>query len=386
MKFGIINESQVAKGSTHAVRIQEVIKEAVYADELGFDFWGTSEQHMVRSAYTISAPEVIYGAVAVLTKRIKLRTMSVVMLGKMNHPIRIAERLGTLDIITQGRLEFGTARSNNSMYQKAFGIDPTTTREEWRETLEATLRAMQEVPFNFKGDFYNIEDCYVAPRPLSVDPPPVYAAASGIDSHKIAGELGLGVMTLENWYGWDYLQECIDAHLEGFKTAAPIGTAEGRPLYAPNPARAFLTFPAHVAATKEQAIAEARETAQGLLIHVIDLYKNLAMDEAAKGGSTYSYMLRMQELEKHKDDLEYLIDYTPTMMIGTPDEVIERILRLRDMGVTEMILKIDNFGHSANMRSMEMFAKYVIPAVNNPSSIPDNEYEEIGVKAESYLI
>lgn len=244
MKFGIINEAQIAKGSTHAVRIQEVIKEAVLADELGFDFWGTSEQHMVRSAYTISAPEVIYGAVAALTKRIKLRTMSVVMLGKINHPIRIAERLATLDIVSQGRLEFGTARSNNAAYQKAFGIDPTTTREEWRETLEATLRAMQEVPFKFSGDFYDIAECYVAPRPLSIDPPPLYVAASGIDSHRLAGELGIGTMTLENWYGWDYLQECIDAHKKGLETATPI---DG--LYATNPNRAFLTFPCHVAAT-----------------------------------------------------------------------------------------------------------------------------------------
>ncbi|MGA8328468.1 MAG: LLM class flavin-dependent oxidoreductase [Mycobacterium sp.] len=381
MKFGIITESQIAKGSTHAVRIQEVIKEAVLADELGFDFWGTSEQHMVRSAYTLSAPEVVYGAVAALTKRIKLRTMSVVMLGKINHPIRIAERLATLDILTQGRLEFGTARSNNAAYQKAFGIDPTTTREEWQETTEATLRAMQEVPFQFKGKFYDIDPCYVAPRPYSLEPPPVYVAASSIESHKNAGQLGIGTMTLESWYGWDYLQECLDAHKEGFKTASPIGG-----LYAPNPNRAFLTFPAHVAATREQAIAEARETIQGLLIHVIDLYTGVAKAEAEKGGSSYSYLAKMIDLAKYKDDIDYLIDWTPTVMVGTPDEVIERILRLRDMGVTEMILKIDHFGHAANMRSMEMFAKYVIPAVNNPSAIPDNEYEEIGVKAESYLI
>jgi len=381
MKFGIITESQVAKGSTHAVRIHECIKEAVLADELGFDFWGTSEQHMVRSAYTISAPEVIYGAVAALTKRIKIRTMSVVMLGRINHPIRIAERLSTLDILTHGRLEFGTARSNNAAYQQAFGIDPTTTREEWQETLEATLRAMQQVPFSFKGRFYDIAPCYVAPRPYSIEPPPVYVAASSIDSHRYAGELGIGTMTLETWYGWDYLQECIDAHRKGFEKAAPIGG-----LYKANPHRAFLTFPSHVAETRERAIAEARETIQGLLIHVIDLYTAVAKAEAEKGGSTYSYTMKMLELAKYKDDIDYLIDWTPTVMVGTPDEVVKRILRLRDMGIDEIILKIDNFGHSTNMRSIEMFAKYVIPAVNNPAAIPHNEYEEIGVKAEPYLV
>ena len=65
MRFGLITEAEVAKGTPYSVRYHEVIKEAIFAEEMGFDFWGSSEQHLVPSAYSISAPEVLYGAVAV---------------------------------------------------------------------------------------------------------------------------------------------------------------------------------------------------------------------------------------------------------------------------------------------------------------------------------
>ncbi|MDE8671098.1 LLM class flavin-dependent oxidoreductase [Pseudarthrobacter sp. H3Y2-7] len=383
MKFGILNEGQVAKGSTHAVRIQEVIDEAVHADKLGFDYWGTSEQHLVPSAWTVSSPQAVYGAVAALTKRIKLRTMAVVALKELGHPILTAERLATLDAISQGRVEFGSARSNNSAYQTAFGIDPTKTRQEWLETVEATLRAMQENPFTFKGEIYNIDEPFtVSPRPYSLVPPPVWASATSVESHKMTGELGIGVMTLENWFGWDYAKDCVEAHIEGFKSAAPIGG-----LYPANPGRAFLAFPAHVAETHDRAVDEARETALGLVASVTDLYMNLAKSEKEKGGDSYAYLLETAEkLEPFTHDVEALIEHSPSAMIGTPDEVIERIQRLEKMGYNEIILKIDNHGHRTNLRSMEMFAKYVIPAVKHPSLIPENDYELRGVEAKSYLI
>lgn len=111
------------------------MEEAVFAEKMGFDVFGVSEQHFVKTAYTISAPEVLLGTIAHATNTIQLRHMSVVAL-KFNHPIRIAERLATLDILSKGRLEYGSARSNNINYLHTFGVDRTKTRGEWRETLE----------------------------------------------------------------------------------------------------------------------------------------------------------------------------------------------------------------------------------------------------------
>lgn len=380
MKFGLLSEAHVLRGSTHSVRYSEVVKEAIFAEEMGFDFWGTSEQHMNPSAYTVSAPEVLMGAVAALTSTIKIRPMSVVALG-FNHPIRIAERLNTLDIVSKGRLEIGTARANNSNYVNAFGVDLSRTRQEWRETTEAMIRAMRLTPFEFHSDLYDFEPCYVAPRPYSKELPPLFVATTSIESHKNAAELGIGTMTLETWFGWEYLQACLDARNEGAKNASPIGG-----LYSPNETISFLTFPAHVAATRQQAIDEARTEIQGLLLHVIELYKGVVEAEKARGGSSYRYMEQVVALEKHVDDIDYLIDSSPTILVGTPDDVIERIHKYEELGINEVILRIENYGHHANMRSIEMFGKYVLPAINSAPYIPNDEYQELGIEMEKFRL
>ena len=207
---------RLPKGLSYSARYHEIIKEAVFAEEMGFDFWGTSEQHFVPSAYAVSAPETLYGAVAALTSRITIRHMSVVML-RYNHPIRIAERVATLDILSKGRLELGTARSNNIEYLKAFGVDPVTTREEYRETVEVVVRALMESPFEYHGKFYDFGPTSIVPRLHGPKCPPMYVSATSIETHRSSGELGIGSMTHDNWFGWDYMKQCVSAHQEGLR-------------------------------------------------------------------------------------------------------------------------------------------------------------------------
>jgi alkanesulfonate monooxygenase SsuD/methylene tetrahydromethanopterin reductase-like flavin-dependent oxidoreductase (luciferase family) len=353
----------------------------VFAEEMGFDFWGTSEQHFVPSAYAVSAPETLYGAVAALTSRITIRHMSVVML-RYNHPIRIAERVATLDILSKGRLELGTARSNNIEYLKAFGVDPVTTREEYRETVEVVVRALMESPFEYHGKFYDFGPTSIVPRLHGPKCPPMYVSATSIETHRSSGELGIGSMTHDNWFGWDYMKQCVSAHQEGLRSAKPVGG-----LYAINPHLALLTFPAHVAATRAKAIEEAKHSVLGLFNHVSQLYLGLARAEKEKGGTGYSYFEGMEALvEKGSKNIEYLIDNSPTILIGDPEQVIKRIKEYEAAGFDEVILKIDGYGHSAVMRSIEMFGKYVFPEFRNPRGIPANDWESVGVPVPSYLL
>jgi alkanesulfonate monooxygenase SsuD/methylene tetrahydromethanopterin reductase-like flavin-dependent oxidoreductase (luciferase family) len=381
MKFGLLTEGEVPKGLSYSARYHEIIKEAVFAEEMGFDFWGTSEQHFVPSAYAVSAPETLYGAVAALTSKITIRHMSVVML-RYNHPIRIAERVATLDILCKGRLELGTARSNNIEYLKAFGVDPVTTREEYRETVEVVVRALMESPFEYHGKFYDFGPTNIVPRLHGPKCPPLYVSATSVETHRSSGELGIGSMTHDNWFGWDYMKQCVSAHKEGLRSAQPIGG-----LYAINPNLGLLTFPAHVAATRAKAIEEARHSVLGLFNHVSQLYLGLARAEKEKGGTGYSYFEGMEALvEKGSRDIEYLIDNSPTILIGDPEQVIKRIKEYEAAGFDEVILKIDGYGHSAVMRSIEMFGKYVFPEFRNPRGIPANDWESVGVPVPSYLL
>jgi alkanesulfonate monooxygenase SsuD/methylene tetrahydromethanopterin reductase-like flavin-dependent oxidoreductase (luciferase family) len=356
---------------SYYVRYREALDEARWADEMGFDVFGFSEQHFVQSGYTVSAPEVFLGAVAVCTKHIRLRNLAVVML-RFNHAVRIAERLATLDLLSRGRMEIGTARSNNFSYMKALGVDPTQTREEWRETLEVVVRALVEPQLEFHGKFYDIDPISVVPRMYQTECPPIFVSATSTPTHQTAGELGIGAMTFENWFGWDYLEECIRIYQSALRNAKPIGG-----LWRVNPTQSLLSFPSHCAATRKQAIEEARTTIVGLLEAVSHQYAALA----SHGGGDYAYLARIRELGERKADIDYLYDTSPALIVGTPDEVIERLKKLEKMGIDEIILKIDGgYGHQAVMRGLEMFGKYVIPEFRNPRAIPPNDFELLGVE------
>jgi hypothetical protein len=88
-------------------------------------------------------------------------------------------------------------------------------------------------------------------------------------------------------------------------------------------------------------------------------------------------MFDILELEKFEDEIDYLIEASPTILVETPNDVIKRIQRLEKIGVDEMILKIDNYGHTANMPSIEMFGKYVFRAINNPRAVPESKLKAL---------
>ena len=127
MRFGIVQEAYFPPGTTLQQRYWDMVEEAVHAEKCGFDFYCTSEQHFgyseaylteradkhhVQKRGALSAPETFLPYVAARTERIKLRPTSVVLL-PFNHPARVAEWIATLDVLTDGRAELGTARSNN---------------------------------------------------------------------------------------------------------------------------------------------------------------------------------------------------------------------------------------------------------------------------------
>ncbi|MGW0038425.1 LLM class flavin-dependent oxidoreductase [Gordonia sp. NPDC003376] len=371
MKFGIISEAQVNRGMSYGVRLREAIKELVFAEEMGFDFIGTSEQHFMEGQWSISAPEIIMPILAERTHTIKVRQMAITSLG-FNHPLRVAERVATMDILSGGRFEFATARSNNEKYMRGFGIDPTRTREEWREHTEIVIRALTEDSVTFHGEFYDIDDVSVNPRLESRELPPIYVTATSPESHYTAGTLGLGLMTADSYLGWEYQQLVVDEYRRGLAEAAPIGG-----LYPINPHVTGFTFPAYCAASKDEAFADAGVTMKALIKSVEDLAAGLAGTQAPG----YQYWRQLHEnIQKHGDDLEYLNDSSPMLMVGDPDFFIERCERLESMGIDEVVLKIDGYGHSKTLKTIEVIGKYVIPHFKTRrGSIPENAFVRAGI-------
>ena len=98
--------------------------------------------------------------------------------GPYNHPVRTAESVAVLDLLSDGRVEFGTGRSATRAELVGFGIHPNDTRSMWQEALTMTLGAMTNDEFSFDGQYWQMPTRRVLPKPLQDPHPPVWAATS----------------------------------------------------------------------------------------------------------------------------------------------------------------------------------------------------------------
>jgi alkanesulfonate monooxygenase SsuD/methylene tetrahydromethanopterin reductase-like flavin-dependent oxidoreductase (luciferase family) len=381
VRFGLLSELDVPKGLTHYHRYHEVLDEVCLAEQVGFDFWGTSEQHFLPSWAPISAPETFYGAVAMRTSRIKIRHMSVLMLA-FNHPIRIAERLATLDILSDGRVELCTARSNSASTLDPFGVMAKDTRSQWRETLEVVVKALTEDILEHAGEWWNIarnEDpsvnpVRVVPRLQRAELFPISVICSSLDTHTLAGKSGLGAITNDSYLGWDHVEKCVELYKDAIKEPEPFAN------YPITNMIGYCPFTVNCAETTETAIETARHVAEGFFRGTMWLYEELSA--RSKG---YADLGMITKLKEKAGDYRFLMEHTPTVMLGTPDELIERIKRLQAMGIGEIVLRIDGMGHTQNRKAIELIGKYVIPEFRNPSAIVGgatipHDYENVGVE------
>jgi len=224
VKFGIFYEHQLPRpweeGSEQRL-FQDALSQVELADKLGIDHAWEVEHHFLEEYSHSSAPEVFLAAASQRTERIRLGHGIVLMPPGYNHPARIAERIATLDLVSNGRVEWGTGESASRAELEGFDIDPTQRRAMWRETIEqvANMMAMDPYP-GFQGEFFSMPTRNVVPKPVQRPHPPMWVACSNRETIHLAAQLGLGALTFafvdpaeaKHW-GDDYYEtfkrECV---------------------------------------------------------------------------------------------------------------------------------------------------------------------------------
>jgi alkanesulfonate monooxygenase SsuD/methylene tetrahydromethanopterin reductase-like flavin-dependent oxidoreductase (luciferase family) len=352
MKFVLGMEAEKAGGGgTSPERYREMIEQAVFAEEMGFTAFFTSEQHFNREISMTSEPTPILAYIAAKTTTLRLRAASHVLL-TFNHPLRVAEHASTLDVLSGGRAEIGTARSNNPRTLKAFEVNPDKTRAMWFESMDILRKALVLDEVEHHGEFWTIAPAVpLIPKPIQQPHPPIFVSATSVETHGNAGKLGIGVMTGNSLAGgWDYLEEAMGAYQEGLRVADP------GPGGVINESAGALAVVAHCAETRETAIAEAEARVHRFLDEISGWFKALA-DQS----SEYAYMSRLIEVVK-TTGFDELIDRSPYVTVGTPDFFIERAKRLESYGYTEFLLGMDGMPHEQIMSCLELIGTRVIPA------------------------
>ena len=347
-----MQEAHCPPGVSWAQRLEEMVIEAKAADEFGWDWYGAGEQHFaIEDAATSSAPEILHAALARVTERIRFRPMSTNLI-KYNHPIRIAEQVAALDILSGGRAELGGARSNNPFTLEAFGVDPRETRAQRDEALTILGKAWSGEMIEHHGAIYDIPPRRIAPQPLQRPTPPVHISATGVDSHAGAARMGIGVMTGNSILGWDYAQSCFDAYRANVGTGEPaLGWSNNR--------ISFSSIGVACAPTRDEAIAMGRDVALQFVSIIVEFNQIIA-----RQSDDYAYLGQVAKLADRKDDLEYLMGAAPYITIGTPDDLIERAAAIHAMGADDLIYRLDGMGHENNMKAIELIGRHVVPAVH----------------------
>jgi alkanesulfonate monooxygenase SsuD/methylene tetrahydromethanopterin reductase-like flavin-dependent oxidoreductase (luciferase family) len=356
MRFGLLQAAHCPPGVELSRRYLEVLDEAVVAEEAGFDFYSVPEQHFNPGSVAttnIPASEVLLGAVAARTTRIRLIWLSAVL--PVHHPIRVAEAIATLDLLSSGRTELCTARSNDLPTMRAFEVDPSETTDRWRESIEIIARALSSGRVEHAGRFWNIPDSPLNPLPIQAPPPLLYASTS-VAGHELAGSLGLGVVGGNSLPGgWDYVAECVQTYRDALEHAHPVVPG------AVNRECHVFFFVAHCSEDVERAKREAASGVASILGMVNTMFSSLAPESP-----NYRYMDQIRTMYERRDDLDFLIDRAPYISIGDPQFFVERIRRLEEIGADSVVLRVDGMPHEVCVESIRMFGEHVIPAFRGP--------------------
>ena len=197
MKFGIFFELSVPRPfSPEGERrvFVNALEQARLADELGFDCAWAAEHHFLEEYSHCSAPELFLTAVAMQTERLRVGHGAVVCVPEMNHPIRVAERAAFLDVLSGGRLEFGTARSSTWTELGGFEADPDATKKDWDEYVRVLPRMWTEERFSHQGSCFSMPERAVLPKPLQRPHPPMWVTVTSPGTELDAAERGLGAL------------------------------------------------------------------------------------------------------------------------------------------------------------------------------------------------
>jgi alkanesulfonate monooxygenase SsuD/methylene tetrahydromethanopterin reductase-like flavin-dependent oxidoreductase (luciferase family) len=372
VKFGIFYEHQLPRpwdDDSEFRLLQNALEQCELADKLGIDFVWEVEHHFLEEYSHSSAPEVFLAAVSQRTKDIRLGHGIVQTPPPFNHPARVAERIATLDLVSNGRVEFGTGEASSEAELGGFEIDPSLKRQMWEEGLRVALRCMTEAPFTgHAGPWVTMPPRNVVPKPRQKPHPPVWVACSRRDTIHLAAQKGIGALTFA-FINPEEARLWVDDYYATLENeCVPIGDAVN-----PNVA-AVTTF---MCADTEQE----------------------AMDRGVEGGNFFGYSLAhyyvfgrhapartdvWDEYQRQRDEngfsMEAVFQAANTSnrlaakateqgqsglrgAIGTPEQIRQYLGRFEECGVDQVVF-VSQAGknqHKHIMESLELFGRKVLP-------------------------
>jgi natural product biosynthesis luciferase-like monooxygenase protein len=312
------------------------------AEELGFDSLWVTEHHFRYFGGMLPNPQVLLAAAAGRTRRMRLG--SAVSLLPMHHPVRIAEDFAMVDLLSNGRLDFGAGRGMHPLEYAVFNADWNSAQLRLPEALDVIVSAWTGGTFEWNGEHYRYPQLRVYPKPQQKPHPPIYVTANkDPESFRMIGQRGYNLMTLP-WIATNELQRTR------IKTYFDALRENGHSLASKE---LFVMYPAYVGDSDARARAEVLEHWNRWREFAFD-----AMNLDPSKGEAYQKMFNHLDYDTMAADNRGVF--------GGPDtcaRILKRIVEV--VGPTHIGLTFHFGGLSQKkvLKSMERFARAVMPAL-----------------------
>lgn len=225
LEFGVFQGASVGPrpwDETEPARIRQDVEVGIAADAAGFDTYWAPEHHSLEEYSHGSSSHLACLAVGVQTKRIRVVTGIFNICAPINHPVRVAEQIAYIDVVTNGRVELGTGRGSGSTEVNTFGIRTDETRAMWEESIRAIPQMWTKELFSWEGKSFSVPERCILPRVVQKPHPPLWVTASNPATVETAAKIGIGA-AMFNFSDPENLRPLVETYKTTIEKAEPVG-------------------------------------------------------------------------------------------------------------------------------------------------------------------
>jgi alkanesulfonate monooxygenase SsuD/methylene tetrahydromethanopterin reductase-like flavin-dependent oxidoreductase (luciferase family) len=355
VKFGLFYQMPCAETQSEPVRYQETIDQIVHADALGFDCAWLAELHFFKPFSIMPSPLIVATAAAQRTKQIRLGIA--VNLLPLYHPLRSAEDGATVDILSNGRLEFGVGRGAIPVHFAGFDVAREESRDRFEESLEVIQKAWTTNSFSHDGKYYHIPETSLAPKPLQKPHPPLRIAANSPDTAVFAGQAHYPILVASVTNPLPRMFEQV----AGYRRAWNESTM---PTYRQAPALPDIStmFFFHPGESLAQVRCDVEPSLDNYFHSVSAMVRSGARPQG--GDESYRYL---QEVQKAVENVTFEKIAETMAIFGPAQDCIAKVKQLhKELGMNELICWFNPGGmvpHEKVLTAMSRFAAEIMPTL-----------------------
>jgi alkanesulfonate monooxygenase SsuD/methylene tetrahydromethanopterin reductase-like flavin-dependent oxidoreductase (luciferase family) len=351
MKFGTFYFFQAVPWLSQDEVVHRELEQMEWTEDLGFDRIWLTEHHFIDYGLAVD-PATLAGIAASRTRTVRIGLAAAIL--PFHHPLRLAEQLALVDVVSRGRLDVGIGRGNRPAEFRGYNVPQQENRERAEETLAIMLRAWTEERFSHQGRFFTVNDARVMPKPVQRPHPPLFQVCGSKETIEATAARG-----------WPMLNSVLRGNAELQLTAnRDLYVAALRKNGRTDADVAALlqqwgvSRQIYVAPTDAQAQAEAKDAE----LWYQESFRRFVIPERIEDAHP-SLQPQFRAMAERLATVNWDDLVRETVAFGSPDTVARKLEAMRGLGVGHLLCWM-NFGglpQEKIRRSMELFAREVMP-------------------------